>query len=194
MTKKRQLARASTKLKQYDFNQPNSLIEMAKSLKKHIVQNNLYTPITIFDKKTGKTNTKNYVHVDGWQFAGGLLGMVPKVVEIKDLSNENKTKWQAEVEIIKLETEKIIGRGFAICDNKEKGKTGFDEYAVLSMAQTRATGKAFRNSIGWIIKLAGYETTPAEEMKEEKEKIKTAKPVAKRTVKSVQSKINKLKK
>jgi hypothetical protein len=32
------------------------------------------------------------------------------------------------------------------------------------MAQTRAVGKAFRMKIGWLLKIAGYETTPAEEM------------------------------
>ena len=52
----------------------------------------------------------------------------------------------------------------AICTNKEHGKTNFDEYAVASMAQTRAVGKAFRMKIGWLLKVAGYETTPAEEM------------------------------
>ena len=52
----------------------------------------------------------------------------------------------------------------AICTNKEPGKTNFDEYAVASMAQTRAVGKAFRLKIGWLLKIAGYETTPAEEM------------------------------
>ena len=33
------------------------------------------------------------------------------------------------------------------------------------MAQTRAIGKAYRNIIGWVIKLSGYEPTPAEEVK-----------------------------
>ena len=32
------------------------------------------------------------------------------------------------------------------------------------MAQTRAVGKAYRMKIGWLLKVAGYETTPAEEM------------------------------
>jgi len=32
------------------------------------------------------------------------------------------------------------------------------------MAATRATGKAYRLAFSWIINLAGYETTPAEEM------------------------------
>ena len=33
------------------------------------------------------------------------------------------------------------------------------------MAQTRAIGKAYRNIIGWVMKMAGYEGTPGEEMK-----------------------------
>lgn len=34
----------------------------------------------------------------------------------------------------------------------------------MSMAQTRAIGKAYRNILAWIIRAAGYEPTPAEEM------------------------------
>jgi hypothetical protein len=74
-------------------------------------------------------------------------------------------KWRADVETVGLKTSSVISRGFAICSNKENKKKAFDEYAVLSMAQTRAIGKAYRNVIGWVIKLAGYEATPSEEMK-----------------------------
>ena len=35
------------------------------------------------------------------------------------------------------------------------------------MAVTRATGKAYRLGFSWIIKLAGYEATPAEEIPQE---------------------------
>jgi hypothetical protein len=37
-------------------------------------------------------------------------------------------------------------------------------YARRSMAITRATGKAFRLGFSWVITLAGYNPTPAEEM------------------------------
>ena len=47
-----------------------------------------------------------------------------------------------------------------------------DEYAVRSMAVTRATGKACRLSFSPIMALAGKATTPAEEMPEEPEKPK----------------------
>ena len=32
------------------------------------------------------------------------------------------------------------------------------------MAQTRALGKAYRMALSWIVKMADYEPTPAEEM------------------------------
>jgi len=41
--------------------------------------------------------------------------------------------------------------------------------AICSMAQTRATGKAFRNILGWLMKAAGFAATPAEEMDFSKE-------------------------
>ena len=72
-------------------------------------------------------------------------------------------KYRAEVSLRDKEG-KMVGYGVAICSNREAGKKNFDEYAVASMAQTRAVGKAYRMKIGWLLKVAGYETTPAEEM------------------------------
>jgi hypothetical protein len=46
----------------------------------------------------------------------------------------------------------------------EKLKATFEEYAVASMSQTRAIGKAYRNLLGFVMKSAGYADTPAEEM------------------------------
>ena len=36
--------------------------------------------------------------------------------------------------------------------------------SMMSMAQTRAYNKATRNSLGWVMQMAGYQGTPAEEM------------------------------
>ncbi|MGY3406080.1 hypothetical protein ACVWZV_002193 [Bradyrhizobium sp. GM5.1] len=138
----------------YALSQPNQIVAMADVLKKHVVDQKLYTAI----------QGKNYVHVEGWQFAGGLLGTFPRVIAIENLSTGNETKWKAEVEIVNLKDGSVLSRGFAICSSKESKKKSFDEYAILSMAQTRAIGKAYRNVIGWVMKLAGYEATPSEEM------------------------------
>jgi len=141
-------------LKPYDVAEITKMSEMAKVLKDHIVKQKLYTTIS----------NRNYAHVEGWQFAGGLLGLFPRITAVENLSTGNEVKWKADAEIVNLKTGEIIGRGFAICSNKESKKKSFDEYAVLSMAQTRAIGKAYRNLIGWVMKLAGYEATPKEEM------------------------------
>ena len=116
---------------------------------------------------------KNYVLVEGWQFAGGLLGLFPKVLEVKDLGNN---KWLAQVEIINQKDNSVVSSGFALCSKTEEKKKTFDEYAILSMAQTRAIGKAYRNLLGWVMKLAGYEATPAEEMKKGKIRSVQTKP------------------
>ena len=141
----------TTTKKTYDIDKPYQMVHLATLLKKHIIKNELYATIA----------GRNYVMVEGWQFAGGLLGMLPNVAEVKEIS---PNKWLAKVEIINQKTLEIVSTGFALCSKEEMKKKTFDEYAILSMAQTRAIGKAYRNTIGWIMKIAGYESTPAEEM------------------------------
>lgn len=138
----------------YDLSKPVQMVSMAQTLKKHVVDQKLYTPIL----------GKNYVQVEGWEFAGGLLGLYPRVSAVENLSTEHEIKWKADVEIVRLADKEVVGRGFAVCSNKESKKKSFDEYAILSMAQTRAIGKSYRNIIGWVMKMAGYEATPSEEM------------------------------
>lgn len=146
-----------------DINSPKAMTELSTTLKTFVAASKLYTEI----------KGKAYVHVEGWQFAGATLGLYPVVKSLEQIINTDikvgssglpEVKYRAEVEIIRLSTGMVVGRGIAICSNKEEKKKSFDEYAIASMAQTRATGKAFRLSLGWIMKLTGYEATPAEEM------------------------------
>lgn len=142
------------KIKSYELGKVEDLTKMAVVLKNHIVKQKLYSNI----------KGKNYAHVEGWQFAGGMLGLSPRIVSVENLSSGNEIKWRAAVELIHSQSGKVVGNGFALCSNKETIKKGFDEYAILSMSQTRAIGKAYRNLIGWVMKLANFEGTPAEEM------------------------------
>lgn len=75
-------------------------------------------------------------------------------------------KYRCRVSIINQSNQNKVGSGEAICTNAEMGKIHFDEYAINSMCQTRAIGKALRNVIGFIMQAAGFEATPAEEMSE----------------------------
>lgn len=137
-----------------DLSKPETMINFANTLKEVIVKNNLYVNI----------KGKNYILVEGWQFLGGMLGVVAKSDGLEDISKENEIRYKAKATLIRLETNEIIGSAEAMCSGKEKGKGAFEEYAVASMAQTRAIGKAYRLAFGWIVKMAGYEATPAEEV------------------------------
>lgn len=143
----------STKEDNFDLAKPSDIMEFANNLKSIIVEKKLYVNI----------RGKNYPLVEGWQIAGAFTGTFPIVEKVENLSEGNNYKYRAEVSLRDKDGNKV-GYGVAICTNREAGKTGFDEYAVASMAQTRAVGKAFRMKLGWLLKIAGYEATPAEEM------------------------------
>lgn len=131
---------------------PREAVEMAVLLKNIVVNQKLFVPI----------KGRNYATVDAWQLAGFLTGMSVIVDEPKNLSTDKEVKYAVTAKLYKGEI--LVGIGYALCSSKESLKKSFDEYAILSFAQTRAIGKAYRNKIGFIMKLAGFQATPSEEM------------------------------
>lgn len=136
---------------------PAALVGFATTLKKFIVDQGLYVEI----------QKRNYALVEAWQFAGGAMGVLPLVTSLVRVEDETvkdgEIRYRAEIELRNINDDRLVGIGVAICSNLEGGRKAQDEYVIASMAQTRAIGKAYRNSIGWLLKLAGYEATPAEE-------------------------------
>lgn len=120
---------------------------------------------------------KAYVWCEGWTTMGALLGIFPHIIEVEDLSNwENNIKRYRAICEVRLLNGTIVARAESECSNEEgtkgknkygsdnKGKSEWEDYAVRSMAETRAISKTLRIALGWIMKLAGYEPTPAEEI------------------------------
>lgn len=139
--------------KKYDLDKPVEAVQMAVLLKNIVIQQKLYVPI----------KGHNYAMVEAWQLAGFLTGMNVVIEdEPKNLSTDKEIKYSAIAKVYK--GDKLVSVGYAVCSGKEANKKAFDEYAILSMAQTRAIGKAYRNKIGFIMKLAGFQATPSEEM------------------------------
>ena len=103
---------------------------------------------------------KEYVRVEGWTTLGAMLGVTPR--EVSNDGNEDGI-YVAVVELVRNSDGVIIGRASAECGGSAMW-AGRDAYARRSMATTRATGKAYRLAFSWIMALAGYEVTPAEEM------------------------------
>jgi hypothetical protein len=105
---------------------------------------------------------KSHVQVGGWQLLGSMLGVTAVCTHTEEIGNGYK----ATVEARTLDG-RVVGRADALCTRDEKAPSPWrtaDDYALLSMAQTRATSKALRGPLGFVIQLAGYEPTPAEEM------------------------------
>jgi hypothetical protein len=138
----------------FDIVNAESMLDLSKDLSRLIKEKGLSSNI----------QGKQFVNVEGWQFAGASLGLMPIITETTDMSKEDEIRYQAKCEVRNITTGQLMAVGIALCSNKEKTKRYFDEYAILSMAQTRAIGKAYRNLLAWLMKAAGFEATPAEEM------------------------------
>ncbi|CAL7960091.1 hypothetical protein GAMM_130021 [Gammaproteobacteria bacterium] len=143
------------------YDEPEMVVEKATKiadvLTKLVSNRKLYTVI----------NGNKYVHVTGWNVMLTMLGVGSKPV-INDVTKEGGHVFcKTYVELFSVKSGKVIGGGWGYCSSKESKRVSNTEHCIQSMAQTRALGKAARMSFSWVIKLAGYEATPAEEMIEE---------------------------
>jgi hypothetical protein len=117
----------------------------------------------IRDKHLYKTiGGKNHVFVEAWTLLGTMVGVFPSVVWTKPLENGG---WEARVEARTLAGD-LVGAAEAQCGRDEPTWAKRPDYALRSMAQTRATSRALRGPLGFIVVLAGYSATAAEEMQD----------------------------
>lgn len=124
---------------------------------------------------------KKYVNVEGWQSLGAFLKVLPK--ERCVIRFDNGT-YEAHIDLIDR-SGTVIGSGSAICGADEAMWMKRPEYARRSMAITRATGKAYRIAFSWVMNMAGYEPTPAEEMDHVEPIIYEGTPKQKQTLASI---------
>lgn len=126
--------------------------EMADALAEIINRQNLFKVIS----------GRKYVMVEGWTTLGAMMGIVPVEEYCQPLPEG--AGFEAKVKLIRASDGGTVGAASAECARAENNWKDRDSYAVRSMSITRATGKAYRLSFSWIMKLAGFEATPAEEM------------------------------
>ena len=114
--------------------------------------------------KPRKIGGKDYLEYGGWQILGRFFGSTAAVESTKRLLNDKGEFWGYEARAQVLQHGNIISSAEAVCLNTERNWKTRDEFALKSMAQTRACSKALRNAYGWVAELAGLASTPAEEM------------------------------
>lgn len=109
-------------------------------------------------------NGQQYLELEDWQTVARFYGLAARVVSTALVHLENVMGWEATADVVHVATGKIISSGVGMCLNDEDRWGDRPLFQLRSMAQTRACGKAFRNCLAWVVVMAGYRPTPAEEM------------------------------
>lgn len=143
----------------FGTNEPAAVVEkatgVANALKDVIVKQGLVS----------KISGKEYPRCEAWTLLGTMLGVFPVTVWTKQIEDG----WEARVEA-RTRDGATIGAAEAQCLRSERNWRDRDDFALRSMAQTRATAKCLRMPLGFVMTLAGFEATPAEEMTFESQK------------------------
>lgn len=105
-----------------------------------------------------------YINVEGWSSLGILLGVFPRIDSVQKIPTDDGSIAFLAIVSLYSKSGTLITTATAMCSNKEQKRRGAEEYVIHSMAQTRATGRAFRQAFGWIMTYENFSTTPAEEM------------------------------
>jgi hypothetical protein len=114
----------------------------------------------IHDKKLyARISGKEHVLVEGWTLLGSMLGLFPYTVWTRRLEDG----WEARVEA-RTVGGRPIAAAEAECLRAERKWARSDDYAIRSMAQTRAVSKALRQPLGFVMQLAGFDACPADEV------------------------------
>lgn len=109
-------------------------------------------------------NGEQYLEFEDWQTCGKFYGLTAKVVSTQFIDYGAVQGFEAKADTIRLSDGMVISSAEAMCLNDEPNWSKKPLFQLRSMAQTRACSKSLRNVLAWVVVLAGYKPTPAEEM------------------------------
>lgn len=131
--------------------------EAAKLLVQIIEKNN-------WSKKLGGQSA--HIMYEGWQTAGKYYGYAVKTYDAEYVELGGTWGFKAKATVVNEHTGIEVGSAEAYCMSDENNWRNKPKFQLASMAQTRAGSKALRQNLGFVVALAGYNPTPAEEMTE----------------------------
>jgi hypothetical protein len=107
---------------------------------------------------------KEFPKVECWSLLGTMLGVFPVTVWTRAVMEADKViGFEARVEA-RTRDGSIVGAAESMCTRHERTWKTRDDFALRGMAETRATSRALRKPLGFVMTLAGLEATSAEEM------------------------------
>lgn len=143
---------------------PRPAVKLAGSLERDALA---ATELARFVRDQGLSQTiqgREYMTSEAWSAAGRLLGLRVVCEDPKPFTGlENARGYSCRARLLD-QAGVQIAEASSICLRGEKRWSSADEFAIYSMAQTRAVGKVHRVALSALAKLAGFEAAPAEEM------------------------------
>ena len=123
----------------------------------------------VIDAKKRKViiSGKTYLEFEDWQTVGRFYGIAPQIVSTKPMEFGDVHGWEAIAHAVHVPTGRVVASAESMCMSDEPRWGQRPMFQLRSMAQTRAAAKALRNALAWVVVLAGYAPTPAEEMPDE---------------------------
>ena len=109
-------------------------------------------------------NGEQYLEFEDWQTIGRFYGVTVKIAATRPVNFGDVIGFEAEAIVLHTGSGREVSRAEAMCLNDERNWKDKPLFQLRSMAQTRAGSKALRNVLAWVVVLAGYKPTPAEEM------------------------------
>ena len=109
-------------------------------------------------------NGEQYLEFEDWQTVARFYGITAKVVSTSSIDFGDVRGFEARAVAINTNTGEEVSAADSMCLNDEPNWRSKPLFQLRSMAQTRACAKALRNVLSWVVVLAGYRPTPAEEM------------------------------
>jgi hypothetical protein len=113
-------------------------------------------------RMTVRIQGRDHVRIEGWQVLCHMCQLpLPSIVSLhREERADGHYVYVAEASLAYNGREY---RAYGVCSSDEVNWRSKPEFQLASMAQTRAAGKVLRLLLGWVMTLAGYEPTPAEE-------------------------------
>ncbi len=129
----------------------------------------LFSNVEYVNRQTKQTYWKEHAIFSGFTDAKEVLDEVHARHKVTRDLTKPYFAYRNNCDIVTLKGRKNVSRGTGFCSNLEILKSGFDEYSVISMCETRSIAKAYRNLLGHVMQAADMATTPAEEMNQDME-------------------------
>jgi len=101
----------------------------------------------------------SHPRAEAWQFVAACYGHTAMVTS----TQETEGGFLA-IAHLRNSAGEIVSGAEAICERAEEAWRDREMFQLRSMAQTRACAKVTRNVFAWVMVLAGFSPTPAEEM------------------------------